>query len=103
MSIAIAVLFYLMLASASPATAQTVSLDPDESARGAAPADPLRFSSEGLTVVDMPGGGVTVDLEGRFKHYLVAHKGPDGKLHMGCVQDADGAHAHSAPSGEVNE
>jgi hypothetical protein len=101
-----------MFAAISPAMAQTVDLDPGSSERVAAPAasavapapaDPLRFSSEGLTAVAMPGGGVTVDLEGRFKHYLVAHKGPDGTLHMGCTQDPDGAHSHSAAGVELSE
>ena len=94
-----------MFAAVSPATAQTVDLDDGASARVAAPAqtDALQFSSEGLNVVDAPGGGQTVHLEGRFKHYLVAHKGPDGKLHVGCTQDAEGAHSHSASSPEVSE
>ena len=40
----------------------------------------------------VPGGGVTVDLQGRFRSSLVATIGTDGKLairHLPCVQDAD--------------
>lgn len=88
------------LGAASTADAQTANIDPSRSAAVEAPEDTMRFSSEGLTEVEAPGGGVTVNLEGRFKHYLVAHKGPDGKLHVGCTQDPDGNHSHDVPGVE---
>ena len=95
-----ALVLVLLLAAASPAVAQTVDIDPTTAARIAPPSDAQRFSSEGLSEIELPGGGVAVNLEGRFKHYLVAHKGPDGKLHVGCTQNADEAHSHSVTAAE---
>lgn len=45
---------------------------------------PENFSTYGLVEEVKPDGSVQVDLQGRFKHYLVAHIGPDGKLHTSC-------------------
>ena len=93
----------VMLTVASPALAQTVGTDAAQDARIAAPEDALRFSSEGLAEVESPGGGVTVDLQGRFRHYLVAHTGADGKLHVGCTQDPEDGHMHAVPGVGASE
>jgi len=99
-SASVAFAFVISVAAATPAPAQTAGIDPGQSAIVEAPQDALRFSSEGLSEVEAPGGGVTVNLEGRFKHYLVAHKGPDGKVHVGCTQDPAGEHVHEVPGVE---
>ena len=91
-----------VLALATSAAAQTVG-DPGRDARGSAPQDALRFNSEGLTETQSPDGGVTVDLEGRFQHYLVAHTGADGKLHVGCTQDPADGPAHAPTGVEIRE
>ncbi len=94
----------LIAGVASSAIAQTVQTVPGAGPAVVAPADDAqRFSSEGLTEFAVPGGGVAVDLEGRFKHYLVAHTGPDGKLHVGCTQDPGSEHTHAPADEEVSE
>jgi hypothetical protein len=94
----------LVLGIASPAAAQTLESTPGRAAVVApAPENSLRYSSEGLTAFALPGGGMAIDLEGRFKHYLVAHTGPDGKLHVGCTQDPDSVHAHAPTATEVTK
>ena len=93
----------LMLAVAPPAVAQTIGSDGGQNERVAEPQEALRFSSEGLVGVESPGGGITVDLEGRFQHYLVAHEGADGKLHIGCTQDPEDGHTHAATGVEAGE
>jgi hypothetical protein len=44
-------------------------------------------SHEGLLAVpsSMPGGGVRVDLQGRFRSHFVATKDADGKVSVRCV------------------
>ncbi len=59
-----------------------------------APGAPASTSDAGLveTTSPVPGGGVTVDLQGRFQSPLVATIGTDGKMtmrHLRCVQDSD--------------
>jgi hypothetical protein len=47
-------------------------------------------SSEGLEerTVDKPGGGVMIDLKGRFQQRQTATKGPDGTISIHCTPDA---------------
>lgn len=45
----------------------------------------LSQSSEGLQVIELPDGSVTIDLEGRFQEVVVAAVAPDGSVRMGCV------------------
>ncbi len=59
-----------------------------------APGAPASTSDAGLveTPSPVPGGGVMVDLQGRFQSPLVATIGTDGKMtmrHLPCVQDSD--------------
>lgn len=63
---------------------------------GAAPALSASSSTSHAGLVEtrsrVPGGGVTVDLQGRFRSSLVATMGTDGKIairHLPCVQDSD--------------
>ncbi len=58
-------------------------------------------SSEGLVQVQssVPGGGVMVDLKGRFRNYVVATKKPDGAIAITCTQEG-GAPAASTPCAE---
>jgi hypothetical protein len=51
----------------------------------------LSTSTEGLEVVDAPGGGKMVDLQGRFQHTFVATVGEDGNVTAEC----DLPHANS--------
>lgn len=39
---------------------------------------------------DVPGGGVLVDLHGRFDSAAVAHRAPSGAATVDCVQSSDG-------------
>ena len=47
-------------------------------------------SSEGLEEirVDKPGGGVMIDLKGRFQQRQTATKNPDGTISIHCTPDA---------------
>lgn len=47
-------------------------------------------SHEGLVETAAPGGGVMVDLRGRFQSAFGAEIGPDGKLTTHCGHDGDG-------------
>ena len=48
------------------------------------PQEGLSTSAEGLEVVPspVPGGGVMIDLKGRFRSELTATLGPDGKVEI---------------------
>jgi len=69
----------------------------------------LERSSEGLPVIDLPGGGQRVDLRGRFLEYAIARKDSTGKLHFDCVSTAKDAKrlvrepAPQAPTKPVEE
>lgn len=45
----------------------------------------LSRSSEGLVFQRAPGGGVVVDLQGRFQNVSVARIDADGEIRTGCV------------------
>jgi len=45
----------------------------------------LSRSSEGLVFQRSPGGGVVVDLQGRFQNISVARIDADGEIRMGCA------------------
>jgi hypothetical protein len=47
----------------------------------------ISTSHEGLEQreVDMPGGGVMIDLKGRFRHYQTATKDADGNIIIRCT------------------
>lgn len=45
----------------------------------------LSRSSEGLVFQRAPGGGVSVDLQGRFQNVSVARIDADGEIRTGCV------------------
>lgn len=91
---------------AAPAAAkgQIVYLDengnrvtpPPGVAKAAAPS--LNRSSQGLVQVQssVPGGGVIVDLQGRFRSYVIATKNPDGTISMTCTQGSGDPHASCA-------
>ena len=52
----------------------------------AIPADPAFSTSHaGLVEQPAPGGGVMIDLQGRFRSAATATVGPDGKAHPDCV------------------
>jgi hypothetical protein len=44
-------------------------------------------SHEGLTAVhsDVPGGGIRLDLQGRFRSHFIATKDADGKVSIHCL------------------
>lgn len=69
---------------------------PSSAARRRAPTlqQALSRSHEGLEEVynDGPGGGVFVDLRGRFLAPVVARKGPDGKVSVECLHGLPEAH-----------
>lgn len=43
-------------------------------------------SHSGLVERPAPGGGVMVDLQGRFRSAATASVGPDGTVHLDCVE-----------------
>ena len=79
-------------ASAPAARAgQRIYVDPKTGARTAAPEgaaaapDPsLSTSHEGLVEEAAPGGGATINLQGRFRSAAEATVAPDGKVSVGC-------------------
>lgn len=82
----------------SPQTSpgMTVYKDPDTGRLLPLPADELQrllnkdlrgaisTSQEGLAETAVPGGGVMIDLQGRFKNMTWAMLGPDGKVMTHC-------------------
>jgi hypothetical protein len=68
-----------MRAYVDPATGNLVAEPPPGAAAPAAAAEAGR-ASQGLIEEPVPGGGVKVDLKGRFKSPLVATVRPDGSL-----------------------
>jgi hypothetical protein len=73
------------------------TVPPKEARAAEAPAPEAAFSTshEGLVVIPspVPGGGVMVDLKGRFRSPLTATLGADGKVemrHRPCVPTSDG-------------
>lgn len=93
--------------TAAPAgrAGQMIYADPATGARTAAPANSaeaaaalannpaLSTSQEGLVEQPAPGGGVMIDLQGRFRSAAEATIGPDGKPHVNC-------HSPGVPGGE---
>ena len=52
----------------------------------ALPADPaFSTSHSGLVEQPAPGGGVMIDLQGRFRSAATATVGPDGTAHVDCI------------------
>lgn len=52
----------------------------------ALPADPaFSTSHSGLVEQPAPGGGMMVDLQGRFRSAATATVGPDGTAHVDCI------------------
>lgn len=57
------------------------------------PADPaFSTSHSGLVEQAAPGGGVMVDLQGRFRSAATATVGPDGDVHLDCVTPGHPGH-----------
>lgn len=66
-----------------PQTGQRV---PPPAGRAAVTVDPAFSTSHaGLVEQPAPGGGVMVDLQGRFRSAATATVGADGKAHLDCV------------------
>lgn len=64
-----------------PATAaQMLELFPEE-------ANALSRSTEGLVPRALPGGGVLLDLGGRFQEFSYVRMTPDGRYVFGCASD----------------
>ncbi len=62
---------------------RTGALLPEPPARATAPAAAaFSRSSAGLVPMPAPGGGVEIDLQGRFQSPLVATVEPDGTVHL---------------------
>ena len=82
-------------ASAAPGAGSWINVDPQTGKRMpvpstgagvAVPADPaFSTSHSGLVERPAPGGGVMVDLQGRFRSAATATVGPDGAAHVDCV------------------
>lgn len=68
-----------------------------QSSPGAVAAPSRNRSSEGLVVEksSAPGGGLKVDLKGRFRSYSVATVQPDGSVKVDCLKNLDPDHDHS--------
>lgn len=59
----------------------------ENSLSAAVSSDPaLSTSHQGLVEVPAPGGGVMVDLQGRFRSAVIARVKPDGTVVTECVQ-----------------
>jgi hypothetical protein len=91
------------VASADPVTDGLVSI-PTEAERAelwAAVATELNSSFEGLSEVELPDGSVVIDLQGRFRHVVVAHVAPDGTRQVECIdhlpETAGGSPVSPAP------
>lgn len=91
----LATILVLCLLMAAPAVSQRVTIDPETgdfvdspppggSRSSVAPF--LSTSQEGLEQVfsPVPGGGVMVDLKGRFRQVMKATIGPDGRARVYC-------------------
>lgn len=79
-----------MVVAIDPATGELSMPSPEQMAelRGSAqttPSDDLNRSDVGLTEVHHPNGMTTMDLQGRFQEFATVHKGPNGKLVLGCA------------------
>lgn len=57
-----------------------------ERSREAEAAMMLNQSDAGLVSESLPGGGVKIDLQGRFQSYSMVSVGLDGRLQSGCVE-----------------
>jgi hypothetical protein len=57
----------------------------------------MSMSHEGLVETAAPGGGVMIDLQGRFQNVMWAQIGPDGKLSTNCDQGEPTLSSTSAP------
>jgi hypothetical protein len=69
-----------------PATGKITEPTPEQiQALEQAVAGMLSQSSEGLQVVELPDGTLTIDLEGRFQEVAIATVAPDGTVRTGCV------------------
>ncbi len=95
-------------ASSPGGAAQQVAADPASGEPGAPTAEQigaieravaamLSQSSEGLEVVELPDGTLTMDLEGRFQEVIVATIAPDGTVRVGCVNRPGQVQAALAP------
>ena len=79
--------------AAAPAAGSWINVDPQTGKRiplpdGVVqlPADPaFSTSHSGLVEQPAPGGGVMVDLQGRFRSAATATVGPDGRAHVDCI------------------
>ena len=85
-----------------PAAAFRIHIDP-ATGRTIVPTTPPPPASElpsattsgvGLAVVPAPGGGVMIDLGGRFRSAMTSHVEPDGRTVTSC--DAPGSGARGA-------
>jgi hypothetical protein len=57
----------------------------------------LSHSAVGLVEAPAPGGGVMIDLQGRFRSTMVGTASPDGGVRAGCVTDGTPATGGSRP------
>lgn len=81
---------------AAPAAGSWINVDPQTGKRIPVPssgegvqlpADPaFSTSHSGLVEQPAPGGGIMVDLQGRFRSAATASVGPDGTVHLDCVE-----------------
>ena len=55
--------------------------------------DMVNKSADGLTQVKHEDGSVSMDLEGRFRHVVIAREREDGTLSMSCVDNPQAAGA----------
>ncbi len=44
--------------------------------------------------IPAPGGGMMIDIRGRFMSSVVATVAPDGSVHLDCLTDDGAAHVH---------
>ncbi len=88
-----------------PATGRRINHPTAEQRAAAAATDrdnpAFNTSSDGLVSKPLPGGGVLVHLDGRFRSSVSVHRNADGSLVQTCsdpMHESLGAgHAHAAP------
>ena len=73
-----------------PSTGRLIAPTPEQRAKlAAALARMIDQRTEGLEVRRRPNGMRLVDLDGRFQNVEVAVRGPDGAVHLRCIESPD--------------
>jgi len=76
--------------AADPRAGRLIAPTPEQQARlAAALAQMIDQRTEGLEIRRLPNGMRLVDLDGRFRNVEVAVLGPDGAVHLRCIDSPE--------------